>query len=111
MRLCRYFHHLSTKQSKIPVVNVSKLTDELAALGELTRHVPALVLGAEDDKTVDDQGLKETADFYGVQPTVIPRMAHDMMLVWHSLNPKPHWYGYLMVFQPFCFGRGHSSYV
>lgn len=28
----------------------------------------------------DTEGLKETADFYGVSPVCIERVAHDMML-------------------------------
>ena len=43
--------------------------------------VPTLVLGAENDRSVDWQGLKETGDYYGVEPILIENMAHDMMLV------------------------------
>lgn len=67
-------------QSKIPAVDVSKLNEELKGLGQPS-HIPTLVLGAEKDIVVDQKGLEETAEYYGVKPISIPNMAHDMMLV------------------------------
>jgi pimeloyl-ACP methyl ester carboxylesterase len=43
---------------------------------------PVLVLGAERDAVVDEQALRETASFYSAQqPTVMPGLGHDVMLV------------------------------
>ena len=41
---------------------------------------PAFVLGGEDDCVVDVEAVRELADYYGVPPVVLPRMAHDCML-------------------------------
>ena len=42
---------------------------------------PVLVVGGDNDYSVDKEGLQETADHYGVQPTILPGLAHDLMLV------------------------------
>ena len=39
-----------------------------------------LVIGAENDFIVDLEGVKETAQFLGVQPVFIPGLYHDVML-------------------------------
>lgn len=41
---------------------------------------PAFVMGGEDDTVVDVQAVQELAAYYGVQPVVLKRMAHDVML-------------------------------
>ena len=43
--------------------------------------VSVFVLGAEKDRTVDQQAFRETAEWYNVQPVIIPELAHDVMLV------------------------------
>ena len=47
-------------------------------------QVPVFVLGAEKDRTVDQQAFRETAEWYNVQPVIIPQLAHDVMLVSHA---------------------------
>jgi hypothetical protein len=40
----------------------------------------AFVLGGEEDCVVDVEAVRELAAYYGVQPNVLPGMAHDCML-------------------------------
>ena len=42
---------------------------------------PVFVLGGDTDFTVDIEGLHETAEYYNVQPVIVPKLAHDVMLV------------------------------
>jgi len=42
--------------------------------------LPVLVLGARDDYIVDEEGVKETAAYFGVEPVLIPDLYHDVML-------------------------------
>ena len=83
---CRYFELLTTKQSSIPALDVSNLSKELEGLGKAPKSLPVLVMGAENDMSVDLEGVEETAAYYGTEPILIPNMGHDMMLVcfWHS---------------------------
>ena len=39
-----------------------------------------LVVGAEQDRVVDPEGVEETAAFLGVAATVLDGMPHDVML-------------------------------
>lgn len=41
---------------------------------------PVFVLGGEDDCVVDVEAVQELAAYYGVQPIVLPQLAHDSML-------------------------------
>jgi len=41
---------------------------------------PVYVLGGADDVVVDIPAIEETAKYYGVQPVVVPGVAHDCML-------------------------------
>ncbi|PNH09319.1 hypothetical protein TSOC_004065 [Tetrabaena socialis] len=41
---------------------------------------PAFVLGGADDTVVDVEALRELAKYYGTEPVVLDRMAHDCML-------------------------------
>ena len=79
--LCRYLELLQTNKSKIPAVDVSKIKEvtPLPACDESTP--PVLVLGGDNDYSVDTEGLQETAEHYGVQPVILPGLAHDLMLV------------------------------
>ena len=53
--------------------------------------VPVFVLGAEKDRTVDQQAFQETAEWYKVQPVIVPKLAHDVMLVsWEMAARKMH---------------------
>ena len=84
----RYFDLLVSKQSKVPAADVGKFKEELKELGKPPATLPVLVMGAENDASVDAEGVQETADFYSVAPVVIPNMAHDMMLVGLRFYPS-----------------------
>eukprot|EP00878_Enallax_costatus_P004991 GHUV01005250.1.p1 GENE.GHUV01005250.1~~GHUV01005250.1.p1 ORF type:complete len:303 (+),score=88.88 GHUV01005250.1:117-1025(+) len=43
-------------------------------------HPPVLVLGAKNDKVLDDQACEELAQYYHTKPVLLPNMAHDVML-------------------------------
>lgn len=47
---------------------------------ESQRRKPFLVVGARNDALVDAEGVKETADFFGVDPVFIDDLYHDVML-------------------------------
>jgi hypothetical protein len=42
--------------------------------------IPIVVLGAEQDLVMPPESVRETADFYGVEPVFLCRGAHDVML-------------------------------
>ena len=50
------------------------------------RTPPVFVLGGDTDFTVDIEGLHETAEHYNVQPVIVPKLAHDVMLVSRVLS-------------------------
>lgn len=77
----RYFSLLQDKQSPVPVVDVQAVKAEVPLPTPPPEAPPAFVLGGEDDRTVDVVGVKAAATHFGVQPVVLPDMAHDVMLV------------------------------
>lgn len=46
----------------------------------LTSAPPALVVGAEQDRVVDQEGVEETAAFLGTSARMLPGLPHDCML-------------------------------
>jgi len=64
--------------------------------------LPRLVIGAGSDAIVDEQGVRETAEFLKVSPVILPSMYHDIMLgsrwkeaaelvsSWLNAKVKPH---------------------
>ena len=46
----------------------------------LDRAPPMAVFGCEMDAVVDAEGVRETANFLGVTPTMLSSMPHDLML-------------------------------
>ena len=48
--------------------------------GAPNASAPVLVLGGDSDFVVDREGLDETAKFYDVEPVILSRVAHDVML-------------------------------
>lgn len=89
MLIChRYLELLQKNKSKIPAVDISKIKEVTPLPACDASTPPVLVLGGDNDYSVDIDGLQETADHYGVQPVILPGLAHDMMLVWIlSKNP------------------------
>ena len=61
---------------------------------ERIRGTPMLILGAAEDRIVPEPPLRDTAADYGADLTMIPDMAHDMMLEdTGSRPPAPCWTG------------------
>lgn len=38
-------------------------------------------MGCEDDVVIDEAAVQELAQYYGCKPVMLPRLAHDCMLV------------------------------
>ena len=90
---CRFLELLQENKSKLPAVEVSKFKEQTPLPPYNPGTPPVLVLGGDSDYTVDVEGLKETADHYGVQPVILPDLAHDLMLVPYIRHPPPHLQG------------------
>lgn len=64
----------------MPVIDVQRLSMELPLVEKPRAAAPVLVVGGGEDIVVDQEGVRETAEFYGVEPVILPAAAHDLML-------------------------------
>lgn len=80
---CRFLELLQQNRSKCPAVDVSKIKEVTPLPLPDSQTPPVLVMGGDADYSVDLEGLQETGDHYGVQPIILPGLAHDLMLVSH----------------------------
>lgn len=78
--IVKRYQELMKESSRMPLFDLRKLNASLPVPSVSNCPLEVLVLGAKDDFIVDGEGLKETADFYGVSPVCIEAVAHDMML-------------------------------
>ncbi|XP_010264201.1 PREDICTED: uncharacterized protein LOC104602274 isoform X1 [Nelumbo nucifera] len=78
--LVRRYQELMKESSRLPLFDLRKLNASLPVPSIPRSTLQVLVLGASDDFIVDDEGLNETARFYGVPPVCVKGVAHDMML-------------------------------
>ncbi|KAK2359337.1 alpha/beta-Hydrolases superfamily protein [Trifolium repens] len=76
----RRYQELMKESSRMPLFDLRKLNASLPVPSVPNLPLEVLVLGANNDFIVDAEGLKETAEFYGVSPVCIEGVAHDMML-------------------------------
>ncbi|GAU16491.1 hypothetical protein TSUD_167230 [Trifolium subterraneum] len=74
------YQELMKESSRMPLFDLRKLNASLPVPSVPNLPLEVLVLGANNDFIVDAEGLKETAEFYGVSPVCIEGVAHDMML-------------------------------
>lgn len=74
------YQELMKESSRMPLFDLRKLNASLPVPSVPNLPVEVLVLGANNDFIVDAEGLKETAQFYGVSPVCVEGLAHDMML-------------------------------
>ncbi len=76
------YQGLIADSCKKPLLDLGRLGEELpVVLGAEARRVPALVLGAEDDRLVDPEALRELAGALdGADEVLMPGLAHDCML-------------------------------
>ena len=81
LRCCRFLKLLQQNRSRLPAVDVSKIKEVTPLPACEADTPPVLVLGGASDFTVDEEGFRETADHYGVQPVILEGLAHDLMLV------------------------------
>ncbi|KAJ8607163.1 hypothetical protein CTAYLR_007329 [Chrysophaeum taylorii] len=58
----------------------SRFADENGVATFLNRTMPRLVVGAQNDLVVDEVAVRETAQFLGVDPLIVPDVPHDLML-------------------------------
>ncbi|KAF5180651.1 Alpha/beta hydrolase family protein [Thalictrum thalictroides] len=78
--LVRRYQELMKDSSRMPLFDLKKLNESLPVPSVPKSFVDILIVGANNDFIVDDEGLNETASFYGVSPVSIEGVAHDMML-------------------------------
>ncbi|KAE9595161.1 hypothetical protein Lal_00009249 [Lupinus albus] len=78
--IVKRYQELMKESSRMPLFDLRKLNASLPVPSVPHYPLEVLVLGAKNDFIVDAQGLKETADFYGVSPICVDSVAHDMML-------------------------------
>ncbi len=71
----RYWARLGSESFRSAVETIGKPPD-----AEYIRGTPMLILGAAEDRMVPEPPLRATAEDYGADLTMIPDMAHDMML-------------------------------
>ncbi|MXW25769.1 MAG: lysophospholipase [Dehalococcoidia bacterium] len=71
----RYWSRLGPESVRSAVETLGKPPD-----AERIRGRPMLILGAVEDRIVPEPPLRATAEDYGAELTMIPDMAHDMML-------------------------------
>ncbi|KAJ1391430.1 Alpha/Beta hydrolase fold [Sesbania bispinosa] len=74
------YQELMKESSRMPLFDLRKLNASLPVPSVPNLPLEVLVLGASNDFIVDEEGLKETAKFYGVSPICVEGVAHDMML-------------------------------
>ncbi|KAK7272921.1 hypothetical protein RIF29_13963 [Crotalaria pallida] len=78
--IVKRYQELMKESSRMPLFDLRKLNASLPVPSVPNGPLEVLVLGAKNDFIVDAQGLKETAEFYGVSPVCVEAVAHDMML-------------------------------
>ncbi|MCY3505082.1 MAG: alpha/beta fold hydrolase [Chloroflexi bacterium] len=71
----RYWARLGPESVRCAVETIGKPPD-----AERIRGTPMLILGAAEDRIVPEPPLRDTAADYGADLTMVPDMAHDMML-------------------------------
>lgn len=77
---CRYQAELA-KCSSVRLLDLSDVTKQVPLPAPAPGSTPPVfVLGGEDDNVVDVPAVQELASYYGVEPLVIPGLAHDCML-------------------------------
>ncbi|MCI31981.1 ATP-dependent DNA helicase Q4, partial [Trifolium medium] len=74
------YQELMKESSRMPLFDLRKLNASLPVPSAPNLPLEVFVLGANNDFIVDAEGLKETAEFYGVSPVCVEGVAHDMML-------------------------------
>ncbi|CAI5945695.1 unnamed protein product [Closterium sp. NIES-64] len=74
------YQALLSDSSKLPLFDLRLLNASLPVAMPPAYCPPVMVLGAADDVIVDDQGVKETAEFFSTEAVVLPGMPHDIML-------------------------------
>ncbi|KAI5432395.1 uncharacterized protein LOC127128727 [Lathyrus oleraceus] len=79
-RVVKRYQELMKESSRMPLFDLRKLNASLPVPSVPNSSLKVLVLGANDDFIVDAEGLKETAEFYGVSAVCVEAVAHDMML-------------------------------
>jgi pimeloyl-ACP methyl ester carboxylesterase len=76
----RFAERLKEFDSPVPVLDVSVLGKEVPLMRGPPSGTPVLVVGADEDIVVDVEGVRETADFFGVEPVILTGAAHDVMV-------------------------------
>ncbi|CAI7925926.1 unnamed protein product, partial [Closterium sp. NIES-53] len=74
------YQALLSDSSKLPLFDLRSLNASLPVAKPPAYCPPVMVLGAADDVIVDDQGVRETAEFFSTEAVVLPGMPHDLML-------------------------------
>lgn len=65
---------------RVRLLDLKALNDSLPIPRPIPGSPPVCVIGGENDFVVDVEGVAECAEWGGVDPVVLPRSAHDLML-------------------------------
>ncbi|CAL6410520.1 unnamed protein product [Bathycoccus prasinos] len=78
------YMRLINDSSKARLLDLKKLNEELPIVdkskGRQKGKEKVLVIGGKDDYVVDEEGVRETAEFWHVEAKLIEGIAHDVML-------------------------------
>jgi alpha-beta hydrolase superfamily lysophospholipase len=78
------YMRLINDSSKARLLDLKKLNEELPIVdkskGRQKGKEKVLVIGGKDDYVVDEEGVRETAEFWHVEANLIEGLAHDVML-------------------------------
>ncbi|KAK9105771.1 hypothetical protein Scep_022615 [Stephania cephalantha] len=78
--LAQSYQELMKESSRMSLFDLKRLNASLPVRSVPKSSVNILVVGASNDFIVDNEGLCETAKFYGVIPICVEGVAHDIML-------------------------------
>lgn len=74
------YQELMRESSHLPLFDLRKLNSSLPVSSIPKNSMELFVIGASDDFIVDAAGLRETAEFFSVEPVFVEGVGHDMML-------------------------------
>ena len=87
---CRYYEQLRSGQQVLPASGkeLRRYVAKAKACAEAVKQlpVPVGVMIAGDDALIMRHQVEANARYFGVEPVVLPGVAHDLMLVSHACS-------------------------
>ncbi|MEW5318411.1 MAG: hypothetical protein WDW38_009635 [Sanguina aurantia] len=76
----RRYQQLLAASSLVRLIDLNDTNKQVPLAPPPPHMPPVFVMGSADDIVVDIPAVKELAQYYGCEPVVLPRLAHDCML-------------------------------